>query len=405
MDYKKHLRQAAMLLVSVCILFACSAPASEPDTLADGTASLPVESAAAHETEQAEAGGTPQNETDAYTTYSNYDPAPQQPIDLVQGTNNSVLIAYFSHNTNTVMPEGGTDAITSASITVQEDESTVGNTQMIADWIAQMTGGDLFAIQTAYTYPHNYDELVAVGEGQDIDGILPKLLDKPLDLAQYSSVYLVYPIWHFTLPAPVRSFLIQNDLGGKTIYAFATNSGSSFGSSIEVIEECEPDAAVVEEISISQRSVPDSEQEVKETVERIMEQTGAQASSESEQRSNEMKNIQISVGSSVFDAELADTRAAREFAQILQNGPVSIEMSDYSGFEKVGPLGQALTSSNTQITTAPGDVMLYNGNQIVMFYGSNTWDYTPIAKVNRLSDWDSALGDGSITAVFSRVKE
>lgn len=76
-------------------------------------------------------------------------------------------------------------------------------------------------------------------------------------------------------------------------------------------------------------------------------------------------------------------------------------MSDYSGFEKVGPLGRSLTTDNHQTTTSAGDIVLYSGDQIVMFYGSNSWSYTRIGKIDDLSGWEEALGSGSITAVFT----
>ena len=86
---------------------------------------------------------------------------------------------------------------------------------------------------------------------------------------------------------------------------------------------------------------------------------------------------------------------------ILGEGSVTIQMDDYSGFEKVGPLGRSLTTSNSQTTTSAGDIVLYNGNNIVMFYGSNSWNYTRIWKIEDLSDWEKALGGGSITVVFT----
>lgn len=76
-------------------------------------------------------------------------------------------------------------------------------------------------------------------------------------------------------------------------------------------------------------------------------------------------------------------------------------MSDYSGFEKVGSLGRSLTTDNLQTTTSAGDIVLYNGNQIVMFYGSNSWSYTRIGRIEDLSGWEEALGSGSITAIFT----
>ena len=93
--------------------------------------------------------------------------------------------------------------------------------------------------------------------------------------------------------------------------------------------------------------------------------------------------------------------AVEELLNMMKEGPVTVQMDDYSGFEKVGPLGKSLTASNSQTTTAAGDIVLYNGNNIVMFYGSNSWSYTRIGKIDDLSDWEKALGSGSITAVFT----
>lgn len=114
----------------------------------------------------------------------------------------------------------------------------------------------------------------------------------------------------------------------------------------------------------------------------------------------EMK-MNVQIGDTVFTATLEDNAAVREFMDMMKNAPVSIDMSDYSGFEKVGPLGRSLTTENQQTTTFAGDIVLYSGNQIVMFYGSNSWSYTRIGKIDDLTGWEDALGSGSITAVFT----
>ena len=85
----------------------------------------------------------------------------------------------------------------------------------------------------------------------------------------------------------------------------------------------------------------------------------------------------------------------------MREAPVVIQMSDYSGFEKVGSLGTSLPASNSQITTKSGDIVLYNGNQIVIFYGSNSWNYTRIGRIDDLSGWEDALGNGDVTVTFS----
>ena len=114
--------------------------------------------------------------------------------------------------------------------------------------------------------------------------------------------------------------------------------------------------------------------------------------------------MNVQIGDTSFTATLEDNAAASELIEMMREAPISISMNDYSGFEKVGPLGRSLTTDNHQTTTSAGDIVLYNGNQIVMFYGSNSWSYTRIGKIDDLTGWEDALGSGSITAVFSLVE-
>ena len=116
--------------------------------------------------------------------------------------------------------------------------------------------------------------------------------------------------------------------------------------------------------------------------------------------STEMK-MTVKIGDSIFTATLEDNAATRELIEMMKQSPITINMSDYSGFEKVGALGRSLPTENRQTTTSAGDIVLYNGNQIVMFYGSNSWSYTRIGRIDDLSGWKEALGSGSITAEFS----
>ena len=117
---------------------------------------------------------------------------------------------------------------------------------------------------------------------------------------------------------------------------------------------------------------------------------------------NMKMNVQI--GNASFTATLENNAAVSELIEMMKEAPITISMNDYSGFEKVGPLGRSLTTDNHQTTTSAGDIVLYSGNQIVMFYGSNSWSYTRIGKIDDLTGWEDALGSGSITAVFSLVE-
>ena len=136
-----------------------------------------------------------------------------------------------------------------------------------------------------------------------------------------------------------------------------------------------------------------------ETGERTKQQTGEQVGQQTGEQTEMKMNVQI--GDYNFTATLEDNEAVGELLDMMKEGPVTIQMDDYSGFEKVGSLGRSLTTSNSQTTTTAGDIVLYNGNNIVVFYGSTSWSYTRIGKIDDLSDWENALGSGSITAVFT----
>ncbi len=121
---------------------------------------------------------------------------------------------------------------------------------------------------------------------------------------------------------------------------------------------------------------------------------------DSENENTEDIKMKVQVGDKAFTATLEDNAAVAELVEMMKENPVTIQMNDYSGFEKVGPLGRSLTTSNVQTTTTAGDIVLYNGNQIVMFYGSNSWSYTRIGRIDDLTGWEDALGSGSVTVTF-----
>lgn len=116
---------------------------------------------------------------------------------------------------------------------------------------------------------------------------------------------------------------------------------------------------------------------------------------------NKVANMNVQVGDVVFSATLEENEAVSALVEMMRKSPVVIQMSDYSGFEKVGPLGTSLPVNNSQTTTQAGDIVLYNGNQIVIFYGSNSWSYTRLGHIDDLTGWEDALGSEDVTMTLS----
>ena len=111
--------------------------------------------------------------------------------------------------------------------------------------------------------------------------------------------------------------------------------------------------------------------------------------------------MNVQIGAHTFTATLEDNQAVEELVEMIEEGPVTLHLDNYGGFEKVGPLGRSFTTSDRQTTTQAGDIVLYNGDNIVMFYGSNSWSYTRLAKIDDLTGWAEALGQGSVTVTLT----
>lgn len=171
-----------------------------------------------------------------------------------------ILIAYFSRVGNTDFPDD-TDTSSSASVVATED-GLQGNAEVLARMIQDTVGGDLFLIETEETYPVSYDETVDVGRQEQSDNARPALASQVENLDQYDTIFLGYPNWWGDMPMAVYSFLEEYDLSGKTIIPFVTHGGSGFSGTEGTIAEMEPDATVLEGLSVRGNSVEDAQGDV-----------------------------------------------------------------------------------------------------------------------------------------------
>lgn len=121
--------------------------------------------------------------------------------------------------------------------------SRSGNTEIVAKKIAEITGADLYKIETADAnhYPADYTETTVVAKQEITDGTLPAINAAP-DLSQYDTIYVGTPCWWGTMASPVRTFLTNNNFDGKTIAPFDTHGGSGAGNVFTDIEKLTPNA-------------------------------------------------------------------------------------------------------------------------------------------------------------------
>lgn len=124
---------------------------------------------------------------------------------------------------------------------------------------------------------------------------------------------------------------------------------------------------------------------------------------EDNRRTTEGKTLKLRIGETEVSVEWEDNESVKALQELVADKPLTISMSMYGGFEQVGSLGTTLPRQDKKITTEAGDIVLYSGNQIVMFYGSNSWSYTKLGKVTGESkaEMTEYLGNGNVSITIS----
>lgn len=121
------------------------------------------------------------------------------------------------------------------------------------------------------------------------------------------------------------------------------------------------------------------------------------------EESTDMISLKMSINDEKVEVTWENNESAEALAELVSDSPLTIDMSMYGGFEQVGALGTDLPSSDINITTEPGDIMLYTGSNIVVFYGSNSWAYTRLGHIENKSadELKEILGSDNVKITLS----
>lgn len=169
------------------------------------------------------------------------------------------LVVYFSMP-ETTDPNNMTEE--EANSTVVIDGEVLGNTQYMAYVIQDTLGADIFRIEPETPYPTDHEVLVDLALEEQNDNARPAIKDSIENLEQYDTIFLGYPNWWGDMPMILYSFLEEYDFGGKTIIPFNTHGGSGFSNTISSIREEQPNAEVMDGLSISRNRIQDAEQDI-----------------------------------------------------------------------------------------------------------------------------------------------
>lgn len=297
-------------------------------------------------------------------------PAPETPLvggpeDLAEPSGGKVLVAVFS---------------------------ATGNTRPIAQAAVDILGADLYEIvpQEPYTEADlaYYTDCRADREQSD-DGARPAISGGVENMGAYDTVLIGYPIWHGRPPRIIYTFLESYDFSGKTVLPFCTSGSSPYsdagirelvgGDTVWLTGRRFAAGAAREEVAAWLKDVD------------LLPEGGEDT-------------ISVQVNGQTLIADLADNSSARALRELLADGPLTINMSDYGDMEKVGPLGAELPRNDEQLTVGPGDIILYQGDRFVIYYGQNTWNLTRLGKLRDVDAGElrDLLGSGDVSVTLSR---
>lgn len=307
------------------------------------------------------------------------------------------LVLRFAVGLESVLPVPGNPAQTEPRTdakTLVVYFSRTGNTKALAESAARALDAELYEIRAKIPYTDEdirYDTGCRAYREQRDPAARPEIADPLPELSGYGTVLLGYPIWHGQAPKLLYTFLESVDLTGKTVAPFCTSASSPVGTSAVNLHPLAPRAEWKEGKRFAAGTT-------EEELLRWLTDAGLINGERKEEPA-----LRMTIDGTEIRVDWENNESVAALAALAERAPVTVRASAYGGFEQVGALGADLPHNDARITTAPGDLVLYNGNQIVLFYGSNTWRYTRLGTVGGPDQaaLPALLGKDGVTLAFS----
>lgn len=271
--------------------------------------------------------------------------------------------------------------------------SRTGNTEKIAEYLIELTDADSYVIEAAVPYTDDdiqyQDDNCRANKEQNDKTVRPEIADPISSIDSYDTIFLGYPIWWGQEPRIIDTFLESYDFSDKTVIPFCTSGSSGIETSEKNISEL---VSIGNQLEGKRFPASATKDDVKAWYDTLPLNEG-----------NEDMKLKISVNGTELTATLAESTAAKELAEKLKDEPATVTLNEYGGFEKVGKLPWSLTKTDESIVTEAGDIMLYQGNQMTIFYNSNSWSYTRLGHIDNITGEELAnlFSEGNITVTLS----
>ena len=282
--------------------------------------------------------------------------------------------------------------------------SYTGNCRTIVNTLTSQLTADVVEIQPADKtqryeangYAIGTQLLNAIKANPGSASSYPAIDPVSTSLDDYDNIIIVTPLWWSQMAAIMQTYLFQNAdaMSGKHVAMIVSSSSSGISGVVADAKRLLPDVEWMGDalhIRDSNRSRASSL--IADWLSTLDLQTAS------------AQVMNITIGGKTVSATLADNSSAQALYEALQQGPITYEAHDYGDFEKVGDLGQSFPRNDESITTRPGDIILYQGSSLCIYYDTNSWNFTRIGRIegmtqDEIKDFVRA-GEGNVSITLS----
>ena len=224
----------------------------------------------------------------------------------------------------------------------------------------------------------------------------PAIKKSSVDFSQYDTVVVATPLWWSQMAAPMQTCLFENaaSIAGKAVALVVTSWSSGISGVESDLKRLLPSATKVgESLWISHSTLSSRESLAAAWLATLKPSTPT------------TMNMKITIGGTTVTATLVENTSTAALLTLLGQGPLTYEAHDYGDFEKVGNIGHTLPQNNEDITTSAGDIILYQGTSICLYYDVNNWDFTRLGRIDGLSASEIRTflkaGEGNVSVTLS----
>lgn len=315
------------------------------------------------------------------------------------------LMACQSEEANAMTPPEGNNTDT-GSQTLIVYYSYTNKTEEIVNDLKTLITADVIEIEptekgldyAANNYRIGTEQLNKIKNNPNSESSYPAIEPVEVDMSKYNTIIVATPLWWSQMASNMQTFLFKygKEMANKNLGLIVSSHTSSIGGVEADAKRLIPEGRFLSKSLWINNANHSRRKSLLTDWLKEVDYTNLTTT-------NTTSTMNLKVNSHNLTVELVNNSSTEALIALLKEAPITYEAQDYSNFEKVGDIGHTLPQNNEQITTEPGDIILYQGNKICIYYDVNSWNFTRLGKIKNVgqAELKNILGSGNVTVTLS----